>query len=115
VLISNPFGLMEERFLMGGRVELALPMAVVAAGQMLNVTAVTSADKFQIGFLAVAGAVPQFERLAPYTVDAFEELKQAALPPVKKAPRSAGPKTSTKASPRKSPSASARLRARKTA
>jgi diacylglycerol O-acyltransferase / wax synthase len=87
VLISNPFGLMEERYLMGGRVELALPMAVVAAGQMLNVTAVTAADKFQIGFLAVAKAVPQFEKLAGYTVDAFEELKQAGLPAAKKARR----------------------------
>jgi hypothetical protein len=92
VLISNPFGLMEERYLMGGRVELALPMAVVAAGQMLNVTAVTAADKFQIGFLAVAKAVPQFGKLAGYTLDAFEELKQTALPPVKKTPRGASTK-----------------------
>ena len=85
VLISNPFGLMEERYLMGGRVDLALPMAVVAAGQMLNVTAVTAADKFQIGFLAVAKAVPQFEKLSSYTFEAFEELKQAGQPVVKKA------------------------------
>ena len=85
----------------------ALPMAVVAAGQMLNVTAVTAADKFQIGFLAVAGAVPQFERLAGYTGDAFEELKQAGLPPVTQSRRSAGRKTE--------PGTSARPRARKTA
>jgi hypothetical protein len=115
VLISNPFGLMEERYLMGGRVELALPMAVVAAGQMLNVTAVTAADKFQIGFLAVAKAVPQFGKLAGYTLEAFEELKQAGLPPVKKAPRGAShlPKPAASAKPR--PRASTKPRARKSA
>lgn len=74
MLISNAFGLPEERFLMGARAELTLPLSVVAAGQMLNVTAVTSADRFQIAFLAVANTVPGFERLAPYTVEAFEDL-----------------------------------------
>jgi diacylglycerol O-acyltransferase len=82
VLISNPFGLLEERLPDGRPCRAgALPMAVVAAGQMLNVTAVTAADKFQIGFLAVAGAVPQFESASHgYTGDAFNELRQAGLP-----------------------------------
>lgn len=104
VLISNPFGLMEERFLMGGRVELALPMAVVAAGQMLNVTAVTAADQFQIGFLAVAKAVPRFERLAGYTVEAFAALRQASQPGAAPARRRA----------RATPQATVPARARKT-
>jgi len=100
VLISNPFGLLEERFLMGGRVELALPMAVVAAGQMLNVTAVTAADKFQIGFLAVAKAVPTFERLARYTVEAFNDLRQASEPAVPTRHRRASVKPRPRASAR---------------
>lgn len=74
VMVSNPFGLPEERFLMGARVELALPMSVVTPGQMLNVTAVTLADQFQLGFLAVARTVPGFEKLAPYTQEAFREM-----------------------------------------
>ena len=74
VMVSNPFGLPEERFLMGARVELALPMSVVTPGQMLNVTAVTLADQFQLGFLAVARTVPGFEKLAPYTQEAFLEM-----------------------------------------
>lgn len=81
VLISNPFGLPEERYLMGARVELALPMSVITAGQMLNVTAVTLAEHFQIGFLAVAHTVPGFEKLAPYTVEAFKQLKPKARKP----------------------------------
>jgi hypothetical protein len=74
VLISNPFGLAEERFLMGARAELVLPISLVTAGSMLNVTAVTLADKFQIGFMAVANSVVGFENLATCTVSAFQEL-----------------------------------------
>ncbi len=78
VLVSNPFGLPQECYLMGARVELALPMSVVAAGQMLNVTAVTLAEKLQIGFLAMPKAVPHVGKLAMYTVEAFAELQQAS-------------------------------------
>src|SRR5262249_39741397 len=76
VLISNPFGLEDERYLMGARVELVLPVSVVAAGQMLNITAVTLAGKLQIGFLAMPQAVPSVPALAAYTVDAFDQLAQ---------------------------------------
>ena len=75
-------------------------MAVVAAGQMLNVTAVTAADKFQIGFLAVAKAVPTFERLARYTVEAFNDLRQASEPAVPTRHRRASVKPRPRASAR---------------
>jgi diacylglycerol O-acyltransferase / wax synthase len=77
VLVSNPFGLTEERYLMGARAELVLPMSVVAAGQMLNVTAVTLADTLQLGLLAMPHAVPDVDALASFMVDAFEQLKRA--------------------------------------
>ena len=63
---------------MGAEVELALPVSVVAAGQMLNVTAVTLADSMQVGFVAIPNAVRHVDKLAAYTAEAFEELKQAA-------------------------------------
>ena len=44
---------------------------------MLNITAVTLAEKLQIGFLAMPKAVPHVDKLAAYTVDAFKQLKQA--------------------------------------
>jgi diacylglycerol O-acyltransferase / wax synthase len=75
LLFSNPFGLEKRCYLMGAEVELALPMSVVAAGQMLNVTVVTLAEKLQIGFLGIPGAVDRIERLAECTLEAFEELK----------------------------------------
>ena len=37
---------------------MVLPVSVVAAGQMLNITAVTLDDRLQIGFLAIPEAVP---------------------------------------------------------
>ena len=82
LLVSNPFGVPEKRYLMGAAVELVLPVSVVAAGQMLNVTAVTLADRLQLGFLAVPEAVPAIDKLAQYTAEAFETLKQAMATPV---------------------------------
>jgi WS/DGAT/MGAT family acyltransferase len=76
VLVSNPFGLEGERYLMGAHAELVLPVSVVAAGQMLNITAVTLAEKLQIGFLAMPKAVPRVDKLAMYTVEAFDELRR---------------------------------------
>ena len=77
LLISNPFGLESPRYLMGAAVELVLPMSVVVAGHKLNITAVTLADRLQIGFLAMPDAVPHIERLARFTEQAFAELTQA--------------------------------------
>ncbi len=44
---------------------------------MLNVTAVTLADRLQLGFLGMPDAVPHIEKLAAHTVAAFEQLKLA--------------------------------------
>ena len=96
LLVSNPFGLPEKRYLMGAEVELVLPISVVAAGHMLNVTAVTLADRLQLGFLGMPDAVPHIEKLAAYTVAAFEQLKQATgasrAPPAPQKRRPAAPR-----------------------
>ena len=47
----------------------------------LSCPTVTLADRLQIGFLAMPRAVPQVEKLAAYTVDAFAELQRAAAAP----------------------------------
>ena len=77
LVVSNPFGIEGKRYAMGAEVELALPMSVVAAGQKLNITAVTLGDRLQIGFLAMPDAVPHIERLARMTQEAFDEMKVA--------------------------------------
>lgn len=81
LIVSNPFGLPEKRYLMGAAVEIVLPISVVGAGQMLNVTAVTLDDGLQIGFLAIPEAVPSIDKLAQYTGEAFEVLKRSMAPP----------------------------------
>ncbi|MEJ8858090.1 wax ester/triacylglycerol synthase domain-containing protein [Variovorax robiniae] len=77
LMVSNPFGFAEKRYLMGAKVEWVLPVSVVPAGQWLNVTTVTLDDRLQIGFLAMPEAVPGVEKIAGSIAGAFEELKGA--------------------------------------
>jgi diacylglycerol O-acyltransferase len=86
LLFSNPFGFEGTSYLMGAEVELALPMSVVAAGQMLNVTVITLGDRLQIGFLGIPGAVDRIDRLAQCTSEAFDELKREFAPEPSRAP-----------------------------
>jgi diacylglycerol O-acyltransferase len=81
LVISNPFGLPEERYLMGAKVDLVLPLSIVNAGQMLNVTAVTLGGKLQIGFLAIPDAAPKLDKLARYTREAFDALEDKLSAP----------------------------------
>ena len=111
VMVSNPYGLESERWLMGAAVELALPMSVVATGHKLNITAVTVGPRLQLGFLAMPEAVPQIGQLARYTEQAFDELARAlGAPSAEPAP------AKKKAAPRKPAAPStARKTASKTA
>jgi diacylglycerol O-acyltransferase len=86
MIVSNPFGLPEKRYLMGAAVDMVLPVSVVAAGQMLNITAVTLDDRLQVGFLAIPAAAPQIDKLARYTVEAFDALQAAMTAPAANAP-----------------------------
>jgi diacylglycerol O-acyltransferase len=101
MVVSNPFGLAEPRYLMGAEVELVLPLSIVNAGQMLNVTAVTLGKQLQIAFLAIPDAVPHVEILARYTREAFDALGNALSEPVatkkRAAKRGAGAATATRA------------------
>ena len=97
LLISNPFGFAGEAYLMGAKVELTLPISVVAASHKLNVTAVTLGPRLQIGILAMPAAVPHIDQLARLTEQAFDEVKAALLPVAK----SVLPKAATRKAPAK--------------
>jgi len=108
LVVSNPFGLSQPSYLMGAEVEWVLPMSLVAPGQTLNITAVTLADRFQIGFLALPDAVPDVHKLADYTVQAFAQLRQAMAPEAqapaaRPAARAAARKATKPAKPAKRP------------
>ena len=85
MLNSNPFGLPERRYLAGAAVEMALPVAVQAPGQSLNITAVTSDQGLQIAFLGIEQALPDIQQIADFTVQAFEQLR-CATPSGREAP-----------------------------
>jgi diacylglycerol O-acyltransferase / wax synthase len=89
LVVSNPFGFADARYLMGAEVELVLPVSVVAPGQVLNITAVNYVDRYQIAFLAIAEAVPDIDLLATHTEEAFATLA-AGLRGERRKPRSRG-------------------------
>jgi len=74
-----------------------LPLSLVNAGQMLNITAVTLGNQLQIGFLAIPDAVPDVEKLARYTREAFDKLETAL------SKRSVATKAAAKREPRAAP------------
>ncbi len=84
MMVSNPFGLPERRYLAGAEIETALPVSVLAPGQSLNVTAVTYDQGLQLGFIAVAAQMSDVQQLADYTVAALDQLTQPATPTRKK-------------------------------
>ncbi len=78
MVISNvPLGLPGRNYLGGAEVEMILPLSVLAPGQSLNITAATYDTGLQIAFLGIAREFSDIEKLANYTVDAFEELRAA--------------------------------------
>ena len=106
LLVSNPFGLQDQRWLMGAAVELVLPISVITAGHKLNITAVTLGERLQLGFLAMPDAVPQIERLARLAEQAFDETAIALGVVAPRAPA----RSMRRASPNKATVANAKRR-----
>ena len=92
MMISNPFGLPERRYCAGAEIEMALPLPVLAPGQSLNITAATYVNGLQLAFLGLAAQVPDIQRLADLTVDAFEELAATRIEEPAEAPTPTTPK-----------------------
>lgn len=97
MVISNPFGLPERRYLAGAELEMALPVSLLAPGQSLNITATTYDQGLQIAFLGMAAEIPDIRRLADYSVEAFASLDPATATPA------ARPKTPTRKSRQSTP------------
>jgi diacylglycerol O-acyltransferase len=81
-VVSNPAGLTEPVYFNGARVELALPVSVVAHHQVLNITATTYVDELHVTFIALREAVPDVQRLADRTVAALRELEEGLRVPM---------------------------------
>jgi WS/DGAT/MGAT family acyltransferase len=97
-VISNPGGYTEKRYVAGAELEIGLPVSVLAPGQALNITVATYDRNLQVAFLALESSLPDIQRLADLTVNAFDELQAAAAPRRRaRAPRAA--KTAKAAAP----------------
>jgi diacylglycerol O-acyltransferase len=89
-VISNPAGLERRVYFNGAEVELALPVSVVAHHQVLNITATTYVDGLHITFIALEEAIPDVQKVADYTVEAFAELESSLRVPGRRKAASGG-------------------------
>lgn len=80
LVISNVPGLAEQRYYDGSLLEAFYPLSLVLHGQALNITAVSNADTFCIGFTGGRDNVPHLQRIAVYCADALDELETALGP-----------------------------------
>jgi WS/DGAT/MGAT family acyltransferase len=85
VLISNVRGPSEPLYLNGARLEALCPVSTLISGMGLNITFMSYAGQVVIGFTANASALPDAERLARYTREAFATLERH--PPKSPPPR----------------------------
>lgn len=77
LVISNVPGLQEQRYLNGSSIEEFYPLSLLWHGQALNITAVSNAGWFDVGFTGCKDAVPHLQHIAVYAGEALEELEKA--------------------------------------
>jgi diacylglycerol O-acyltransferase len=77
VVISNVPGFKEDRYLEGSKVEAYYPLSLLFHGQALNITAVSNASSFCIGYTGCRNTLPHLQRIAVYSGEALEELEAA--------------------------------------
>jgi WS/DGAT/MGAT family acyltransferase len=75
LVISNVPGLREERYIDGSKVLEYYPLSLLFHGQSLNITAVSNAGSFCIGYTGCRDSVPHLQRIAVYSGEALEELE----------------------------------------
>ncbi len=75
VVISNVPGPKQHHYLNGARVEEMYPVSLLFNGQALNITVLSYAGQFNIGFTGCRDSLPSMQRLAVYTGEALEELE----------------------------------------
>ena len=75
LVISNVPGLKEERYMDGSVLEY-YPLSLLFHGQSLNITAVSDAGAFCIGFTGCRDSVPHLQRIAVFAGEALEELEE---------------------------------------
>jgi diacylglycerol O-acyltransferase / wax synthase len=91
ITISNVPGPDKPLYFRGAELLGTYPASIVTHGQALNITCQSYAGTMDFGFTGCHANLPHMQRIAVYTLQAFEELEHLALPPraAKKAPKAA--------------------------
>jgi WS/DGAT/MGAT family acyltransferase len=77
IVISNVPGFQEQRYMEGSKVEAYYPLSLLFHGQALNITAVSNANSFCVGYTGCRSTLPHLQRIAVYSGEALEELEAA--------------------------------------
>jgi diacylglycerol O-acyltransferase / wax synthase len=77
VVISNVPGLQEARYVEGSLMREYYPLSLLFHGQALNITAVSNAEMFCIGFTGCRETLPSLQKIAVYMGEALEELEES--------------------------------------
>jgi diacylglycerol O-acyltransferase len=77
IVISNVPGFQEQRYMEGSQLEEYYPLSLLFHGQALNITAVSNANSFCIGFTGCRNTLPHLQRIAVHTGEALAELETA--------------------------------------
>ena len=76
LLVSNVRGPEKPLYLNGARLEAMFPVSTLIVGMGLNVTFMSYAGQVVLGYTGNGIALPEFEDLARYTVEAFDDLER---------------------------------------
>lgn len=87
VTISNVPGPVEHLYFNGARLEQMYPISLLSHGQALNITVVSYAGQFNVGFTGCRDTLPHMQRLATYMAEDLEDLEKALLEGGKRARR----------------------------
>lgn len=77
VVISNVPGPEEAVYLDGARVDQIFPVSLLYHGQALNITAVSYAGQFNVGYTGCRDSLPHMQHVAVYSGEALAELEDA--------------------------------------
>jgi diacylglycerol O-acyltransferase len=77
VCVSNVPGPKETRYLRGSRMEATYPVSIPTHGMALNVTLNSYVDQVNLGFIGDRDALPHLQKLAVYTGQEVQALREA--------------------------------------
>jgi len=75
LVISNVPGPAEQRYLDGSPMEEIYPVSLLFNGQALNITGVSYAGEFNIGYTGCRDSIPSLQRIAVYSGEELEALE----------------------------------------